>query len=121
VPVRELAVETGGLVDARVVHEDVDMPTPRERLVPEGVRGRRIGEVGRQGVGRVAELGGEVGEPPLAAKVMDDDGRSVGDERAGCRGTDPSGRAGDEDNAFAVGVHSAVLGRAYEAEPQASS
>jgi hypothetical protein len=121
VPGRELVVETGGLVDARVVHEDVDVATPRESLVPEGVRGRRIGEVGRQGVGRVAELGGEVGEPPLAAKVMDDDRRSVGRKGAGRRGTDPSGRAGDEDNAFAVGVHSAVLGRAYEAEPQASS
>jgi hypothetical protein len=59
-PGREVVVGPGRLVDARVVYEDVDVAAPREGLVPERVRGRRVAQIRRERVGRVAELVGEL-------------------------------------------------------------
>ena len=52
-------------------------------------------------MGRVAELGGELGEPPVAPHVVDDDRGALGGEGAGGRGADAAGRAGDEGDALA--------------------
>ena len=95
----------GRLVDARVVDEDVDVAAPGDGLVPERVRRRRVAQVGRKRVGRVAELVGELGEPPVAAHVVDDDRGALGGEGAGRRGADAAGRAGDEGDALAVRAH----------------
>ncbi len=81
------------------------MAAPGDGLVPEGVGGRRVAQVGRKRVGRVAELGGELAEPPVAAHVVDDDRGALGGEGAGGGGADAAGRAGDEDDALAVGAH----------------
>ena len=50
-PRREVAVGAGRLVDAGVVDEHVDVPAPGDRLVPERVRRRRVGQVGRRARG----------------------------------------------------------------------
>ena len=105
VPGHEVAVGIGRLVDARVVDEHVDVAAPGDGLVPERVRRRRVAQVGRKRVGRGAELIGQLGQPALAANVVDDDRGALGNEGAGGRGADAAGRAGDEDDALAVCAH----------------
>jgi hypothetical protein len=73
--------------------------------VPEGVRRRRVAQVGRERVSRVTQLGCEVGEAAVAADVVDDDRSALGGEGAGRRGADAAGRPRDEDDALAVRAH----------------
>ncbi len=64
-----------------------------------------VAQVGRERVRRVAELGREIGEPAVAAQVVDDDRGALGGEGAGRRGADAAGRARDEDDALALRAH----------------
>ena len=83
-------------------------PRQATRLVPQRVGRRRLAQVGRKRVGRVAELVGELAEPPVAPHVVDDDRGALGGEGAGGRGADAAGRAGDEGDALALRAHEAL-------------
>ena len=84
------------------------MAVPGDGLVPERVRRRRVAQIGRERVRRVAELVGELPEPPVAPHVVDDDRCALGNEGAGRRGADAAGRAGNENDALAVRAHAGL-------------
>ena len=104
-PGGEVGVGVGRLVDAGVVHQNVDVAAPGERLVPERVGRGGIAQVGCERMGCVAQLGGELGQPALAADVVHDHPGALGGEGAGGRGADAAGRACDEDDALTVRAH----------------